>query len=103
MAQQPIYVIGHKNSDMDSVASAYAYARLLQLQGQENVIPARHGQLKPEIRYALERFQVTPPQALEHIYLQVQDFMCQDVLKAHINQSLLEAGQMMQEHNRQTI
>ncbi|GHO76214.1 hypothetical protein KSD_39850 [Ktedonobacter sp. SOSP1-85] len=61
MAQQSIYVIGHKNSDMDSVASAYAYARLLQLQGQENVIPARHGQLKPEIRYALERFQVTPP------------------------------------------
>ncbi|GHO65774.1 inorganic pyrophosphatase [Ktedonobacter sp. SOSP1-52] len=103
MAQQPIYVIGHKNSDMDSVASAYAYARLLQLQGQENVIPARHGQLKPEIRYALERFQVTPPQALEHIYLQVQDFMRQDVLTAHLNQSLLEAGQMMQEHNRQTM
>ncbi len=37
---QPIYVIGHKNSDLDSVASAYAYARLLQLQGEEEAIPA---------------------------------------------------------------
>ena len=40
---QPIYVIGHKNSDLDSVASAYAYARLLQLQGEENAIAARNG------------------------------------------------------------
>ncbi len=50
---RPIYVIGHKNSDMDSVASAYAYARLLQLQGEEEAIPARNGVLKPEVRFAL--------------------------------------------------
>ncbi|GHO43052.1 putative manganese-dependent inorganic diphosphatase [Ktedonospora formicarum] len=103
MAQQPIYVIGHKNSDMDSVASAYAYARLLQFQGQANVIPARHGTLKPEIRYVLDRFQVPAPQALEHVYLQVQDFMRQEVMTAHIDQPLLEAGQMMQEHNRHSM
>ena len=40
---RPIYVIGHKNSDLDSVASAYAYARLLQLQGEEEAIAARNG------------------------------------------------------------
>jgi inorganic pyrophosphatase/exopolyphosphatase len=28
----PIYVVGHKHSDLDSVASAYGYARLLQLE-----------------------------------------------------------------------
>lgn len=49
---RPIYVIGHKNSDLDSVASAYAYARLLQLQGEEQAIPARQGVLKPEVRFA---------------------------------------------------
>ncbi len=31
---RPIYVIGHKHSDLDSVASAYGYARLLQLRGE---------------------------------------------------------------------
>ena len=35
---RPIYIIGHKNSDLDSVASAYAYARLLQLQGENQAV-----------------------------------------------------------------
>lgn len=100
---RPIYVIGHKNSDLDSVASAYAYARLLQLQGEEGAIPARNGELKPEVRFALERFHVEPPEALDDVYLQVRDVMRRGVLCAHINQSLLEAGQMMQEHNRRSM
>ncbi len=54
----PIYVIGHKHSDLDSVASAYGYARLLQLQGEAQPIAARQGELKPEVRFVLERFHV---------------------------------------------
>ncbi|HEX4203302.1 MAG TPA: putative manganese-dependent inorganic diphosphatase [Ktedonobacteraceae bacterium] len=100
---QPIYVIGHKSSDMDSVASAYAYARLLQLQGEADAIPARHGELKPEIRFVLERFQVEAPEALDDVYLQVKDVMRRGVISAHVNQSLLEAGQLMQEHNRRSM
>lgn len=100
---QPMYVIGHKNSDMDSVASAYAYARLLQLQGEEQVIAARNGDLKPEIRFALERFQVEPPEAREDVYLQVRDVMRRGVICAHIDQPLLEAGQLLQEHNRRSM
>ncbi len=97
---QPIYVLGHKNSDMDSIASAYAYARLLQAQGDAHVIPARHGELKPEVRFVLDRYQVDPPEALEDVYLQVRDVMRRGVISAHIHQPLLEAGQMLQEHNR---
>ncbi len=100
---QPIYVIGHKNSDMDSVASAYAYARLLQLQGEEQAISARNGELKSEIRFVLERFQVEPPEALEDVYLQVRDVMRRGVISTHIHQSLLEAGQLLQEHNRRSM
>src|SRR2546430_11155080 len=100
---QPIYVIGHKNSDMDSVASAYAYARLLQLQGEEEAIPARNGVLKPEVRFALERFQVEPPEALDDVYLQVRDVMRRGVISAHLDQTLLEAGQLLQEHNRRSM
>lgn len=44
---RPIYVIGHKHSDLDSVASAYSYARLLQLRGEAQPIAARQGGLKP--------------------------------------------------------
>ena len=77
-----IYVIGHKNSDLDSIASAYAYAHLLRLQGEEQAIPARHGQLKPEVRFVLERYQVEPPEALDDVYLQVRDVMRRGVISA---------------------
>ncbi|MDQ6659601.1 MAG: putative manganese-dependent inorganic diphosphatase [Chloroflexota bacterium] len=100
---RPVYVIGHKNSDMDSVASAYAYARLLQLQNEGPAIPARNGELKPEVRFVLERYQVEPPEALDHVYLQVQDVMRRGVICAHIDQPLLEAGQLLQEHNRHSM
>jgi manganese-dependent inorganic pyrophosphatase len=100
---RPIYVIGHKNSDMDSVASAYAYAKLLQLQGEEEAIPARNGELKPEVQFVLDRYQVEPPEALDDVYLQVRDVMRRGVTSARIDQPLLEAGQLLQEHNRRSM
>src|SRR5436305_10452316 len=100
---QPVYVIGHKNSDLDSVASAYAYAKLLQLQGEEEAIPARNGELKPEVRFVLDHYQVEPPEALDDVYLQVRDVMRRGVISARIDQSLLEAGQLLQEHNRRSM
>ncbi|HLI89496.1 MAG TPA: putative manganese-dependent inorganic diphosphatase [Ktedonobacteraceae bacterium] len=100
---QPIYVLGHKNSDLDSVASACAYARLLREQGEGEAIPARNGELKPEVRFVLERYQVEAPEALEDVYLQVRDVMRRGVISAHIDQPLLEAGQLLQEHNRRSM
>src|SRR5437868_3862588 len=100
---RPIYVMGHKNSDLDSVASAYAYAQLLRMQGEEEAIPARNGVLKPEVRFALERYQVKPPEAREDVYLQVRDAMRRGVTCAYIDQPLLEAGQLLQEHNRRSM
>src|SRR6266700_4915495 len=100
---QPIYVIGHKNSDLDSVASAYAYARLLQLQGEEEAIPARNGELKPEVRFVLERYQIDPPEAIDDVHLQVRDVMRRGVICAYLDQPLLEAGQLLQEHDRRSM
>jgi manganese-dependent inorganic pyrophosphatase len=100
---KPIYVIGHKNSDLDSIASAYAYAQLLRMQGEEEAIPARNGVLKPEVRFVLERYQVEPPEAREDVYLQVRDVMRRGVICAYIDQPLLEAGQLLQEHNRRSM
>src|SRR5437763_1679114 len=100
---RPIYVIGHKNSDLDSIASAYAYAELLRMQGEEEAIPARNGVLKPEVRFALERYQVAPPEAVEDVFLQVRDVMRRGVISAYIDQPLLEAGQLLQEHGRRSM
>src|SRR5437660_12044280 len=99
---RPIYVIGHKNSDLDSIASAYAYAQLLRMQGEE-AIAARNGILKPEVRFVLERYQVEPPEALDDVYLQVRDVMRRGVISAYLDQPLLEVGQLLQEHNRRAM
>ena len=40
MKKYPIYVLGHKNPDSDSIVSAIAYADLLNKQGK-NAIAAR--------------------------------------------------------------
>ena len=80
---RPIYVLGHKNSDMDSVASAYSYAKLLQAQGEEHAIPARHGDLKPEVHFVLDRYQVEAPEPLEDVYLQVRDVMQRGVISTY--------------------
>jgi len=100
---RPIYVLGHKNSDMDSVASASAYAKLQQAQGEDYAVPARHGDLKPEVQFVLDRYQVEAPEALEDVYLQVRDVMRRGVITAYIHQPLLEAGQLLQEHNRRSM
>lgn len=100
---RPIYVIGHKNSDMDSVASAYAYAHLLHLQGEVQAQAARNGELKPEVRFVLERYQVEPPEAIDDVYLQVRDVMRRGVISAYLDQSLLEAGRLLQAHNRRSM
>ena len=84
-------------------ALAYGYAKLLQAQGEDHAIPARHGDLKPEIQFVLDRYQVEPPEAIEDVYLQVRDVMRRGVTTAHIHQSLLEAGQLLQEHNRRSM
>src|SRR5947209_357906 len=97
------YVIGHKHSDMDAVASAYAYAQLLYLQGNQQVIAARHGELKPEIGFVLERFHVEPPLVLEHVYLQVRDVMSQDIIFVRSMQSLLEVAELLQEHSPRAL
>ncbi len=60
----PIYVIGHQQPDTDSICSALAYARLKQAQGAD-VIPARAGNINPETRFVLDRWDVETPTLVE--------------------------------------
>ncbi len=52
---RPIYVIGHKNPDTDSIVSAIAYAELKRQQGH-NTVAARQGSVPSETEYLLDRF-----------------------------------------------
>lgn len=71
----PIYVVGHKNPDTDSIASAMGYAELKRRTGTKNVIPARLGEPSAETRYLLERFKLPAPVLLADVYTRVRDVM----------------------------
>src|SRR4051812_22617949 len=71
-----IYVTGHRNPDLDSIASAVGYAELKQrLDPAEQYIAVRLGELNAQTRWALERAQAPEPPLLPHVMLRVSDVM----------------------------
>ncbi len=57
-----IYVIGHRNPDTDSIASAMGYAWFLgEIMEEYEVVPARAGQLNPQTTWVLNRLNLEPP------------------------------------------
>ena len=62
--EEPVYVVGHRRPDTDSIGSAIAYAHLKNALGEAFVRPARAGELNRETRYVLERFALPTPELL---------------------------------------
>ena len=60
MKNNPVYVIGHKNPDTDSIVSAIAYAEYKKQAGV-NAIASRIGAVSSETEYLLERFGFEDP------------------------------------------
>lgn len=69
----PVYVIGHKNPDTDSIASAIVTAYLLNkwrekgcglVKLDDEAVPAKQGEPNPETAFALETFGVSVPETV---------------------------------------
>jgi len=99
----PVYVIGHKSPDTDTICAAIGYAELLRAQGEPHVIPARQGKLRPETQWLLERFQVPVPVFVEDVYPRVRDAMTTPPIVARPEQSLGEVGWLFKEHNIRAV
>jgi len=67
------YVIGHRNPDTDSIASAIGYAALKQQQGDSTVIAAMAGAPNPQTRYILDRLNIPDPLFLADVHPKVRD------------------------------
>ena len=81
---KPIYVIGHRNPDTDSICSAVGYAHLKQAMGF-NAIAARAGKVNKETKFALEYFHVEQPLLIPDLYPRVKDIAmdCKIVVRQH--------------------
>ena len=71
-----IYVTGHRNPDMDSIASAIGYAELRgRLDAENEYVPIRLGEVNAQTAWALERSGAPTPDLMNHVFLRVRDVM----------------------------
>ena len=70
-----IFVSGHRNPDIDSIAAAIALAELRRRQGLGNVIPLCPGVISERTRFLLDRFHLPTPQTRSDVYVRVSDIM----------------------------
>ena len=69
----PIYVIGHKNPDTDSIVASIAYASLRNALGDREYMAACLGRVSDETQLVLNHFGFVPPPLITNVYTQVQD------------------------------
>ncbi len=75
MSDKPIFIVGHKNPDADSVCSAIGYAAFKNAMGLTNYFPARCGNSNPRIDAILNRFDTPLPMFLGDVTPRVRDIM----------------------------
>lgn len=93
--KKPLYVIGHKNPDTDSIVSAIAYAEFKKKQGF-NAVPIRLGSINSETEFLLNKFGFEDPERmytarslLKEIELDKITFVSKDItMKQALNKIL---------------
>ena len=68
----PIYVIGHRNPDTDSVCSAVCYASFKTIITGECYIPKRAGHLNEETQFVFKNLGIKPPEYMRDVRPQVK-------------------------------
>ena len=95
-----IYITGHRNPDMDSLCSAYAYADLKNRIDSENeYIPVRIGSLTKSIQKFFESIGAEAPTYKNHIYPTVSDVILKPNKKIDIKMPLTSLSEFYNEEN----
>lgn len=95
-----IYVTGHRNPDLDSIASAIGYAELKNKVDPDNFYaPARLGEINAQTEWALKNGGAKAPKRIRHIKLRVKDVMSKDIAVVGKDDPLRNVGLFMSERN----
>ena len=95
--ERPVWVIGHKNPDTDSICAAISYANLKNQTEEKTYIPKKAGKLNGESRYVLERFGVAEPETVEDVCTQIKDLDFRQNKGIDHHMSLKKAWGMMRD------
>lgn len=102
--ERPVYIVGHKNPDTDSICSAIAYAYLKnKLHDTKEYLPARAGQINQETQYVLNAFHVEAPIYLHDVCTDARDIDMNDVEGVTEDVSLKKAWHLMRDRGDVTL
>ena len=103
--RRPVYIVGHKNPDTDSICSAIAYSYLKNVCDDGcDYIPARAGQVNQETQYVLNAFHAESPVYLHDVMTDVRDIdMNDDVEGVTQDVSLKKAWHLMRDRGDVTL
>lgn len=97
---KPLYVVGHKNPDCDSICSAIAYANLKRQLGY-NAIACRLSQCNSETKYILKRFGFDEPTLIHSAKCTLKEIEIDDALLVTKDVTMKEAlDKILQRKNK---
>lgn len=103
-----VWVIGHKNPDTDSIASAIAYSHLKNAVWRRDGVelyakPGRLGPINSETEFVLDRFGFDPPDFVPDLWGRVGDIMQRSVPHVHPNTPLIDIGKFIREKELRAV
>ncbi len=93
--ENPVWVIGHRNPDTDSICAAIAYADLKNHISDTKYEPKRAGNLNEETKYVLRKFKVKIPAYVDDVRTQVKDIAFRRTIGINSSISLKRAWELM--------
>ena len=101
---KPVYVIGHKNPDVDSVAAAISYKVYKQSTDKGIYIAAAAGEITHDISFILDTLGFEAPLVLKNVGTTVEDLLEEkDILYVTTDMTLVELGNLVRKHDLKTI
>lgn len=101
---KPVYVIGHKNPDLDSIAAAISYKFYKQSTDEGIYIAAAAGDISDDIHVILEKFNFDQPTILRNVGTKVEDLLDDhEIIYATIDMTVMEIGNLMRKNDIKTI
>ena len=97
-----IYVTGHRNPDIDSLAAAYALAELRRRQGIGPITAICPGMLPERAAWLFRRFRLRPPSVRNDGYLRIRDIV-ETVPVIAAGTTLLDAVKLLRESGLQRL
>jgi manganese-dependent inorganic pyrophosphatase len=94
----PVYVIGHRNPDTDSICSAIGYAHLLRLTHLPDAVAACCGEVNPRTQFVLNRAGLELPRLIMDVRPTLGQLCRREIVSAREDEAFFEVYRRMQAH-----